>query len=183
MRVRDWQDIVSDVVDSGADPDGWRAVAGDREGGVGEDMYLGHPGAGVFLLKTYTKNPFEVKGVGTQVARSLDDEIGSYFPDRESGGRFGVQQPLEDEDEAEEKARRLEQTLKAHSDAPTTPDDLFTDVMDALDSPAHGPIEYENRDRPAGLEDMSSTFEEAEDVLDAELDDIVHEDDVGRGFQ
>ena len=50
-------------------------------------------------------------------------------------------------------------------------------------SPAHGPMEYENRSRPDGLEEMSTTFEEAEAVLDAELEDIVREDDVGRGFQ
>jgi len=183
MQVRDWQDIVSDVVESGADAEDWRAVAGDRQGGLGEDMYLGHPSAGVFLLKTYTKNPYEVKGVGTQVARKIDDEIGSYFPERDSTGRFGVQQAPEDESEAEAKARRLEQTMKAHADAPTTPDALFTDVMDALDSPAYGPMEYEQRSRPDGLEEMSGTFEKAEEILDAELDDIVTEDDVGRGFQ
>jgi len=183
MRVRDWQDIVSDVVESDADPEGWRAVAGDRQSGLGEDMYLGHPSAGVFLLKTYAKNPYEVRGVGTQVARKIDDELGSYFPREDSGGRFGVQSPPEDEDDAEEKARRLEQTVKAHADAPTTPDDLFSDMMEALDSPAYGPMEYENRTRPEGLEDMSNTFEEAEELLDAELDDVVTEDDVGRGFQ
>jgi len=183
MRVRDWQDIVSDVIESDADPEGWRAVAGDRRDGLGEDMYLGHPGAGVFLLKTYAKNPYEVRGVGTQVARKIDDEIGSYFPQEDSGGRFGVQSPPEDGDEAEQKARRLEQTVKAHADAPTTPDDLFSDVMEALDSPAYGPMEYEQRTRPDGLEDMSNTFEEAEELLDAELDEVVTEDDVGRGFQ
>jgi hypothetical protein len=183
MRVRDWQDIVSDVVESDADPEGWRAVAGDRRRGLGEDMYLGHPRAGVFLLKTYTKNPYNVKGVGTQVARKIDDEIGSYLPREDSGGRFGVQRPPADDNEAEEKARHLEETLKAHADAPTTPDDLFTDVMDVLDSPAYGPIEYEQRTRPDGLDEMSDTFEEAEELLDAELDDIVTGDDVGRGFQ
>ncbi|MFB6295626.1 MAG: hypothetical protein ABEH66_02140 [Halobacteriales archaeon] len=183
MRVRDWQDIVSDVVESDADPEGWRAVAGDRQSGLGEDMYLGHPSAGVFLLKTYAKNPYEVRGVGTRVARKIDDEIGSYFPREDSGGRFGVQSPPEDEDDAEEKARRLEQTVKAHADAPTTPDDLFSDVMEALDSPAYGPMEYEQRTRPEGLDDMSNAFEEAEELLDAELDDVVTEDDVGRGFQ
>lgn len=35
MRVRDWQDILKDVVESDADAGGWRAVAGDRNGGVG----------------------------------------------------------------------------------------------------------------------------------------------------
>ena len=93
MRVRDWQDVVRDVVDSGVDPEGWRAVAGDRSHGVGEDLYIGHPSAGVYQIKTYAKNPFQVRGVGSQVARRLDDEIGSYLPRESAGGRFAVQSP------------------------------------------------------------------------------------------
>lgn len=181
MRVRDWQDIVSDVVDRNVDPDGWRAVAGDRQSGLGEDLYLGHPNAGLFLLKTYAKNPFEVKGVGTQVARSLDDEIGSYLPN-ETPGKFAVHSPPADEDEAETKARHLEETIRAHSEAPTTPDDLFDDVMGALESPAYGPMAYEPTDRPEELASLSTTFEDAEDLLDSELDDLVSDDEVDRGF-
>ncbi|PSP98365.1 hypothetical protein BRC89_08545 [Halobacteriales archaeon QS_4_70_19] len=30
MRVRDWQDIPGEVVESGADPSGWQAVTGDE---------------------------------------------------------------------------------------------------------------------------------------------------------
>lgn len=183
MRVRDWQDIVSDVVESDAEPDDWRAIAGDRSRGIGEDMYLAHPSVGVFLLKTYTKNPHQIRGVGTQVARKIDDEIGTYLPDRNASGQFGVQTPPVDEDDAEEKARRVEQTVKTHADAPTTPEDLFTDVMEALDSPAYGPLEYENRSRPDELVDMATTFEEADEVLDAELEDLIREDEVGRSFQ
>ncbi len=182
MRVRDWQDIVSDVVESDADPNDWRAVAGDRSNGVGEDLYLGHPRAGVFLLKTYAKNPYEVKGVGTQVARKIDDEIGSYLPQKNENARFAVQQAPTDEDDAREKARHLEETIKAHSEAPTTPDDLFDDVMEALDSPAYGPMKYDQTRRPDGLDDLSTTFEDAEDVLNAELDDLVDTDGVSRGF-
>ena len=74
MRVRDWQDILADVTDAGVDPDGWRAVAGDRRDGLGEDLYLGHPNAGVYALKTYAKNPTELRGVGGRV---------------EGGGRVG----------------------------------------------------------------------------------------------
>ena len=91
MRVRDWDDIVADVVESGAEPEGWRAVAGDRANGLGEDLYLGHPNSGVFHLKTYAKNPFEVHGVGTQVARRLDDELGTFFPESSDTSRFAVQ--------------------------------------------------------------------------------------------
>jgi len=183
MRIREWQDIVEDVVDNDTDPDDWRAVGGTRAGGVGEDLYLGHPRAGVYHLKTYAKNPYEVKGVGAKVARKLDDEIGSYLPEHESGGRFAVQSPPEDEDDAEAKARHLEEVVKAHADAPTTPNDFFDDVMEALDSPAFGPMEYDQYGRPDSAGKLSERFEEAEELLNAELDDLIDEDSVGRGFQ
>ena len=182
MRIREWQDILEDVTERDVDPENWRAVAGDRAGGVGEDMYLAHPAAGVFFLKTYAKNPFEVRGVGTQVARSLDDEIGSFLPAEEAGGRFGVQSPPEDEDQAETVSKRLETVLETHADAPTRPQDLFDDVMEALESPAFGPMEYDQYGRPEELEDLSEQFEEADDLLEAELEDLLETDEVDRGF-
>ncbi|PSQ02834.1 hypothetical protein BRC94_00890 [Halobacteriales archaeon QS_5_70_17] len=182
MRVRDWQDILNDVVESDTDAGGWRAVAGDRRDGVGEDMYLGHPSGGVYQLKTYAKNPFEVRGVGAEVARHIDDDLDPLFPN-EASGRFGVQRPVGDEDEAEETVTRLQSVIETHRDAPTTPDAFFEDVMDAVDSPAYGPIEYDGYDRPDGLDDLADTFEEAEELLEADFEDVVRDDDVGRGFQ
>lgn len=181
MRVRDWQEIVSDVIDKDVDPDGWRGVSGSRSRGVGEDLYLGHPQAGMYQLKTYAKNPYKVRGVGTQVARKLDDEIGEYLPD-DSTSRFAVQQAPSDESDAKSKAKRLEETVKAHASAPTSPDDLFTDMMDAIDSPAYGPMEFELSGRPDGLGSLASTFEEAEDILETEFEDLVEQDDINRGF-
>jgi hypothetical protein len=180
MRVRDWQDILDDVVESNAAAGQWRAVGGDRASGIGEDLYLGHPSAGVFQLKTYAKNPFEVQGVGSQVARKIDDELAPLFPERGAGG-FGVQQPVEGKDEAEAVAGKLESVLGAHADAPTTPDALFEDVMDAMNSPAYGPMEFDQYDRPERMDDLADTFEEAEELLEAEFDDVV-EEDVDRGF-
>lgn len=184
MRVRDWQDILNDVVERDADPEGWRAVGGDRRRGVGEDLYLGHPAVGLFQLKTYAKNPYEVRGVGTRVARKVDEDVASVLPtDDDADGRFAVQSPPADEDDAEDKAQRLEQVVKAHAEAPTTPGDLFDDAMEALDSPAFGPMDFEQRDRPEALSDLTTTFEEAEEVLEAEFEDLVAEDEVGKGFQ
>jgi hypothetical protein len=181
MRVRDWQDILEDAVESSAEPSEWRAVSGDRSGGVGEDMFLGHPSVGVFQLKTFAKNPFEVQGVGSRVARKIDDELDPLFPGEDSDGRFGVNRSAEDESEAEARAKELETVIETHAEAPTTGDALFEDVMDALDSPAFGPMEYDMYDRPDELDDLSDTFEEAEELLSSELDDLI-EEDVGRGF-
>ncbi len=183
MRVREWQDIVADVVEQNVDPDGWRAIGGNRASGLGEDLYLAHPSGGVYGLKTYAKNPFEVKGVGGQIARKLDDEIGSYLPrDDHHAGRFAVRSPPEDESDAESKAKAVEEVVRAHADAPTTPSALFDDVMEVLESPAFGPMEFEHADRPEGLDELSATFEDAEEALEAEFEDIIREDEVDRGF-
>jgi hypothetical protein len=55
--------------------------------------------------------------------------------------------------------------------------------MEAVDSPAFGPMDYEFDDRPDALDDLAATFEDAEDVLEAEFEELVEDDGVGRGFQ
>lgn len=181
MRVREWQDIVRDVIESDVEPEGWRAVAGNRSSGLGEDLYLGHPRAGLYLLKTYAKNPFAVRGVGTRIARKLDDEIGSYLPD-DNESRFAIQSIPTDESGARDRMKRVEETVRVHADTPTTPDDFFEDLMTALDSPAFGPIVYEPTDRPSRLDRLATTFEEAETLLNEDLDDLIETDEVDRGF-
>lgn len=94
---------------------------------------------------------------------------------------FGVQQPVTDEDNAQEYASRLETVLETHADAPTTPQRFLEDVMDAVDSPAYGPMAFDSYDRPDRLDRLSEIFEAAETLLDAEFEDIVDED-VERGF-
>lgn len=180
MRVRDWQDIVRDVVDANVEPADWRAVAGQRAGGIGEDLYLAHPNRGLFLLKTYAKNPFERRGVGARISRSVDEEIGSYLPE-ERDAMFAVR-PGPDEDDLEDRAREVEETLKAHADAPTTPGDLFEDMMRAMDSPAFGPLQFDPNGRPSPLDGLAGTFDEAEDVLGAELEELIDRDQIGHGF-
>jgi AcrR family transcriptional regulator len=183
MQVRDWADILDDVSEGSADPDGWRAIAGQRRDGVGEDLYLGHPGVGVYHLKTYAKNPYDVRGVGAKVARKIDGDIDPHLPTEDLRRRFALQSAPEDEDEAESTARRLAETVRVHAAAPTTPDDFFEDVMDAVDSPAYGPMSFDLSDRSDDLDALSETFEEAEELLDAELDDLIERDEVDRGFQ
>jgi len=184
MRVRDWQDVLADVIEADRDPEGWRAVAGQRQRGVGEDLYLGHPAAGVFHLKTYAKNPYELQGVGTRVARRVDEDLDPLLPRRaDDDGRFAVQRPPESEDEAKSMATRIEETLKVHAEAPTSSEDFFTDIMEAVDSPAFGPMEYELSDRPDRLDDLADTFEDADELLSKELDDLIDEAGVDRGFE
>ena len=182
MRVRDWDDILADVASDSTDPDGWRAVAGSRREGLGEDLYFGHPSVGVYHLKTYAKNPRDLRGVGARVARRVDGDLDPLLPDEEAAGRFAVRSAPEDAEQAEEMATRLRETLRVHAEAPTSPDHLFEDVMEAVDSPAFGPMDYAFDGRPDELDELSDTFEEAEKLLSSELEDLIDEDDVDRGF-
>ena len=182
MRIRDWQDVLAEVVEADADPQGWRAVGGDRRRGIGEDLYLAHPGVGVFQLKTYAKNPFEVRGVGSRVARRVDEDLDPLFPEQGTG-RFGVSPAIDDEDDAERAARDLEEVVRTHADAPTTPDALFEDVMEAIESPAYGPMEFDEYGRPDSADRLADEFEEAERLLDADFEDVVEEAGTDRGFQ
>jgi len=120
--------------------------------------------------------------VGAKIARRVDDELDPLLPNEESAGRFAVRSPPEDEAAAEDAATRLRETLKVHAEAPTSPDHLFEDVMEAIDSPAFGPMDYEFDGRPDELDELSDTFEEAEELLSSELEDLIDEDDVDRGF-
>jgi len=182
MRVRDWDDIMNEVVESNADPAGWRAVGGDRASGIGEDLYVAHPDVGAFQLKTYAKNPFEVDGVGAHIARRVDEDIEPLFPEEdESQGLFGVQEPIKDEETAKERVQNLETVVETHADAPTSPQALFEDIMDAVESPAYGPMEFDNYDRPESMGELTETFEEAEELLEREFEEIIDED-VERGF-
>jgi len=80
-------------------------------------------------------------------------------------------------------ARNVRETVKAHADAPTEPEHLFEDLMEAVESPAFGPMAYDLAGRPEPLDDLADEFEDAEELLSAELDDLVTEDGVDRGFQ
>jgi hypothetical protein len=55
--------------------------------------------------------------------------------------------------------------------------------MEAMDSPAFGPMDHDQYGRPEGMDGLSDTFEEAEELLEAEFDDIISDDGVGRSFQ
>ncbi len=182
MRVRDWRDVVRNVVEGDDSPDQWRAIAGPRARGLGEDLYLAHPRSGVYLLKTYAKNPYERKGVGTQVARSLDDEIGSFLPEEEGPERFAVHPRPTSRPEAERRARRLESVFTDHREGHRPPDALFTDLMDAIDSPAFGPLTYDSHARPDPLDGLAESFDAEESTLDAEIQDLIDDDGIDRGF-
>ncbi len=186
MKIRDWQDLLNDIVEEDVDSSKWKAIAGKREKGIGEDFYLGHPSTGLFQFKIYAKNPFEVKGVGSKLSKNIDEEINSNLPKSMDSGHFSVHKPLKSKDEAKEKAEKLEDTIKSFSkhrnQGETKEQGLFTEMMKILESPAFGPLTYNQGQRPESINDLSSTFQEEQKELQSELEKLLDKDKIGRGF-
>ncbi len=173
MQPRSFEDMMADVADEPGDPADWRAAMRDREG-VGTDLYLAHPSAGVYAASLYMKDPFTVRGVGAKVADRPDGT--DYLPGAEADRRFAIRRGPRDRDEAERMGRAVAATLEAHATAPTSPDDLFDDIMDST-----GGIAYGAMGGADSADGFDATYADAREMLDAELDDLIATDGIDRG--
>ena len=89
VKVKSRNEVLNDVICDGKKyPKDWKAVFGKDNKRLSKDYYIFNPDVGIYLLKEYEKNPFEVKGIGGKIARHIDedieDEISKY------AGDFGI---------------------------------------------------------------------------------------------
>jgi hypothetical protein len=89
VNIKPRNSVLSDIIrEAKHHPKGWSATFGSDTDVFSHDCYLFHPDIGVYLLKEYHKNPFEVKGVGLKLARHLDDDIEEQITAASDG--FGI---------------------------------------------------------------------------------------------
>lgn len=89
MKIKLRTDILSDIIrDAKKHPKGWHASFGHDTNVHSHDYYIFHPDIGIYLLKEYNKNPFETKGIGSKLARRIDDDI--YESMTKKTGNFGI---------------------------------------------------------------------------------------------
>jgi hypothetical protein len=76
LKIKKRSDILSDIILDGKNhPRGWHAIFGQDNQRLTRDYYLMNPEIGIYYLKEYNKNPFILKGLGSKIARKIDDEI------------------------------------------------------------------------------------------------------------
>jgi hypothetical protein len=86
--------------------------------------------------------------------------------------------------EVKKVTQRVEETLRAHVDAPTTSLDLFEDVMVAIGSPAYGPLDYRGiGNRPESLDILAREFHDMDRKLELKLEEMIKDDGIGKGFE
>ena len=89
MKIKSRNEILNDVVKEGKKyPTNWKAVFGKDKKRLSRDYYIFNPNIGIYLLKEYEKNPFEIKGLGGKIARNIDDDIEADIS--KNAGDFGI---------------------------------------------------------------------------------------------
>lgn len=91
MKIKTRNEILTDIIKEGKKhPTGWKAVFGRDTKRMSQDYYLFNPNTGIYLLKEYQKNPFQIKGVGGKIARHIDEDIENEIT--KNAGGFGIVQ-------------------------------------------------------------------------------------------
>jgi len=89
VNIKSRSDILNDVIRYGKKyPNNWKAVFGRDNKRLSRDYYIFNPKIGIFLLKEYEKNPFEIKGLGGKIARRIDEDIETEISKK--AGDFGI---------------------------------------------------------------------------------------------
>jgi hypothetical protein len=91
VKIKSRNAILSEIIQEGKQhPDGWSATFGSDPQSFSHDCYMFHPSVGIYLIKEYDKNPYEVKGIGSKIARHIDDDIMDRLANQ--SGDFGILQ-------------------------------------------------------------------------------------------
>ena len=76
VKIKSRNAVLNDVIRDGKKhPEDWKAVFGKDNKRLSNDYYIFNPNIGIYLLKEYEKNPYEVKGIGGKIARHVDEDI------------------------------------------------------------------------------------------------------------
>ena len=89
MEIKSRREVLDDVIrDAKKHPKGWKAVFGKDKERLSRDYYIFNPKTGIYLLKEYQKNPFDVRGTGGKIARNVDEDIEADIS--KYAGDFGI---------------------------------------------------------------------------------------------
>ncbi len=89
MQIKSRSEILNDIIkESKIHPKGWKATIGKDQRLLSNDYYISNPNVGVYLMKEYQKNPYHIKGIGSKIARNIDDDIEKKIQNKSSD--FGI---------------------------------------------------------------------------------------------
>ncbi|MFX1515888.1 MAG: hypothetical protein ACFFC6_06235 [Promethearchaeota archaeon] len=92
MAIKSLQEILRDILKEGRKTPGeWKTLLAPTSDRFGSDLLLFHPTTGpIFQVRAYEKNPFQMTGVGTRIARNVDEDFLRLIQSQRSRGNLGI---------------------------------------------------------------------------------------------
>ena len=76
VKIKSRNEVLNDIIRDGKKhPKDWKAVFGKDKKRLSKDYYIFNSNTGIYLLKEYEKNPYQIKGIGGKIARHVDDDM------------------------------------------------------------------------------------------------------------
>ena len=169
MKIKPRNDILRDIIRDGKKyPKGWNATFGYDTNLFSHDCYIFHPNIGIYLLKEYNKNPFEVKGMGSKLARRIDEDIEEQIT-RKSGD-FGIIQG------------DIQRILR-NIDKGISPQKILTSAMNGKDLGITIPVQGHASTSKDTFQSIKSTFCSHQKKLETFFEKMVSEDGIYRSYE
>ncbi len=91
MKIKPRSELLNDLIrDSKKKSEGWKAAFYKDSNLLSNDYYILNPNVGVYLIKEYQKNPFRIEGIGSKIARKVDEDVEESII--KNSGDFGIVQ-------------------------------------------------------------------------------------------
>ncbi|MFX0013977.1 MAG: hypothetical protein ACFFB2_18460 [Promethearchaeota archaeon] len=92
MTIKSLQEILRDILKEGRKTPGeWKTISAPTKDQFGSDLLLFHPTTGpIYQVRAYEKNPFQMQGMGTRIARDVDEDFLKLISSQKSRGNLGI---------------------------------------------------------------------------------------------
>jgi hypothetical protein len=91
LKIKTRHEVLNDIIlEAKKHPSDWMAVFGKDKRLLSDDYYILNPSTGIYIIKEYQRNPFDIKGLGGKITTNINDEIEGIL--HKKSGEFGIMQ-------------------------------------------------------------------------------------------
>jgi hypothetical protein len=164
VQIKSRNEILTDIIkDSKKHPKGWMATFGKDRNLLSNDCYIFNPNIGIYLIKEYYKNPYQVKGVGSKIARNIDEDIERTI--RKDSGDFGVVQG-----DIQKIIRNVDKGIH--------PQKIFEEGLKGNDLGIKVPVKGKASTSQEAFSYLNTSFSTKQKKLDSKFEKIMNDDGV-----
>ena len=169
MQIKSRNETLTDIIkDSKKHQKGWIATFGRDPMLLSNDYYIANPKVGVYLLKEYQKNPFQIKGIGTKIARNLDEDIEEKI--HKKTGDFGIIQG-----DIQKIIRNIDKGIH--------PQKIFEEGLKGNDLGIKMPIKGKASSSKDSFTSMQKSYSSKQKKLNEKFEEIMSEDGIYNSYR